>query len=254
MGAAGISRLAVPREPGLAGYWATYQAPCQPSLSGTHRAEVPVCWRAARPSTTSPRKLTWWPAPTPSAPSGNATAQTPRLWRCSFARPTRGKHVEFRVRFAPHALGRDQNGRHVVLAFEYGGLTLGRAHWACLLLHRLRGLQRTGDPWRTDSMEQAAARPDGDRGCGRRQLVEEPQSAVIAPGGSILTRTGRGERERSGAAGRPGAQRPIRRTQRSRWPRCTCVRSALAAAHGDLHLVREAAVRGGGSAHKGTDR
>lgn len=64
-----------------------------------------------------------------------------------------GKHVEFRVRFAPHVLGRDERGRHVVLAFEYGGLTLGRAHWVCFELHRLRGLRRTGDPWRTASME-----------------------------------------------------------------------------------------------------
>jgi hypothetical protein len=37
-----------------------------------------------------------------------------------------GTHVEFRVRFAPHILGRDENGRHIVFAFEYGGLTLGR--------------------------------------------------------------------------------------------------------------------------------
>jgi hypothetical protein len=64
-----------------------------------------------------------------------------------------GTHVEFRVRFAPHALGRDENGRHVVLAFEYGGLTLGRAHWVCFAVHRLRGLQRTGDPWRSASLE-----------------------------------------------------------------------------------------------------
>ena len=35
-----------------------------------------------------------------------------------------GTHTEFRVRFAPHVLGRDENGRHIVLAFEYGGQTL----------------------------------------------------------------------------------------------------------------------------------
>jgi hypothetical protein len=70
-----------------------------------------------------------------------------------------GTHVEFRVRFAPHALGHDENGRHIVLAFEYGGLTLGRAHWVCFAAHRLRGLQRTGDPWRSGSLE---SRPQVD--------------------------------------------------------------------------------------------
>ena len=38
-----------------------------------------------------------------------------------------GTHVEFRVRFAPHALGRAESGKLSMLAFEYGGLTLGRA-------------------------------------------------------------------------------------------------------------------------------
>jgi hypothetical protein len=47
-----------------------------------------------------------------------------------------GKHVEFRVRFAPHALGRDENGQHIVFGFEYGGLTLGRAHWVCFAVQR----------------------------------------------------------------------------------------------------------------------
>lgn len=64
-----------------------------------------------------------------------------------------GKHVEFRVSFAPHARGRDEKGRRIVVAFEYGGLTLGRAHWVCFALHRLRSLQRTGDPWRNGSLE-----------------------------------------------------------------------------------------------------
>jgi glutamine amidotransferase-like uncharacterized protein len=31
-----------------------------------------------------------------------------------------GTHVEFRVRFAPHALGRDKHGKHIPGAFEYG--------------------------------------------------------------------------------------------------------------------------------------
>lgn|SRR6185312_8171018 len=60
-----------------------------------------------------------------------------------------GSHFHFRVRFAPHALGRDENGKRSVIAFEYGGLTLGRPHWICLVLDRLRGLKRTGDAWRT---------------------------------------------------------------------------------------------------------
>ena len=64
-----------------------------------------------------------------------------------------GKHVEFRVRFAPHVLGRDECGRHIVLAFEYGGLTLGRAHWVCFVVDRLRQLNRTEDPWRSGSLE-----------------------------------------------------------------------------------------------------
>jgi hypothetical protein len=64
-----------------------------------------------------------------------------------------GTHVEFRVRFAPHALGRDENGQHCVFGFEYGGLTLGRAHWVCFAVHRLRRLKRTEDPWRSGSRE-----------------------------------------------------------------------------------------------------
>jgi hypothetical protein len=60
-----------------------------------------------------------------------------------------GSHVEFRVRFAPHALGRDENGRHSVFAFEFGGLTLHRPHWVWFVVDRLRALQRTDDLWRT---------------------------------------------------------------------------------------------------------
>src|SRR3954447_17806818 len=70
-----------------------------------------------------------------------------------------GTHVQFRVRFAPHVLGRDENGRHMVFAFEYGGLTLGRAHWMCFAVHRLRGLQRTADLWQSGSL---ASRPQFD--------------------------------------------------------------------------------------------
>jgi len=64
-----------------------------------------------------------------------------------------GKHVAFRVRFAPHALGRDKLGRPIVFAFEYGGMTLGQAHWMWLAVHRLRDLQPTVDPWRSGSLE-----------------------------------------------------------------------------------------------------
>ena len=65
----------------------------------------------------------------------------------------RGTHVTFRVRFAPHALGRDDKDRAVVIAFEYGGVTTGRAHWMWFYADRLHGLQRTGDPWRIGPVE-----------------------------------------------------------------------------------------------------
>ncbi len=64
-----------------------------------------------------------------------------------------GTHVEFRVRFAPHVLGRDENGGPIVFGFEYGGLTIGRAHWVCFAVHRLRGLKLNADPWRSGSLE-----------------------------------------------------------------------------------------------------
>jgi hypothetical protein len=64
-----------------------------------------------------------------------------------------GSHVGFRVRFAPHALGRDENGRSSVFAFEYGGMTLGRPNWVIFVVDRLRGLRRAGDPWRTGPLE-----------------------------------------------------------------------------------------------------
>ena len=62
-------------------------------------------------------------------------------------------HVEFRVRFAPHALGRDETGKRSVFAYEYGGLTLHRPHWVYFVVDRLRALRRTGDPWRTGPLE-----------------------------------------------------------------------------------------------------
>jgi len=71
----------------------------------------------------------------------------------------RGTHYQFRVRFAPHALGRDEKGRRSVIAFEYGGLTLGRPNWACFVVDRLRGLQRIEDPWPSGSLE---SRPECD--------------------------------------------------------------------------------------------
>ena len=64
-----------------------------------------------------------------------------------------GTHFGFRVRFAPHAFGRDENGRRSVFAFEYGGLTLGRPRWICFAADRLRGLRRTGDSWPIISLE-----------------------------------------------------------------------------------------------------
>jgi hypothetical protein len=67
-----------------------------------------------------------------------------------------GRHYEFRVRFAPHAVGRDQNHRYVVIAFEYGGLTLGKPKWVTLVPSRLRELRANGDPWRTGPL---ASRP-----------------------------------------------------------------------------------------------
>jgi len=71
----------------------------------------------------------------------------------------RGTHYQFRVRFAPHALGRDEKGRRSVIAFEYGGLTLGRPNWVCLVVARLHGLQQTGDPWCSGPLE---SRPECD--------------------------------------------------------------------------------------------
>lgn len=59
-----------------------------------------------------------------------------------------GTHMAFRVRFAPHALGRDENDRAIIIAFEYGGVTTGLTHWMWFYVDRLHGLQRTGDPWR----------------------------------------------------------------------------------------------------------
>jgi hypothetical protein len=70
-----------------------------------------------------------------------------------------GRHLEFRVRFAPHALGRDDTGRRVVFALEYGGLTLGRPHWVWFGVDRLRVLERTGDPWRSGAL---GSRPQFD--------------------------------------------------------------------------------------------
>jgi hypothetical protein len=64
-----------------------------------------------------------------------------------------GTHVQFRVRFAPHALGRDEEGRHIVFAFEYGGLTLGRSHWMWFDVDRLRDLRPTEDPWRSGPLD-----------------------------------------------------------------------------------------------------
>jgi hypothetical protein len=64
-----------------------------------------------------------------------------------------GTHVTFRIRIAPHALFQDEMGTQIVLAFEYGGLTLGQSYWACFAVHRLRGLQRTRDPWRSGPLE-----------------------------------------------------------------------------------------------------
>lgn len=64
-----------------------------------------------------------------------------------------GTNAQFRVRFAPHALGRDGNGRHVVVAFEYGGLTTGRPNWVWFAVDRLRDLQWTSDQWRTGSLK-----------------------------------------------------------------------------------------------------
>ena len=93
--------------------------------------------------------------------AGELAAATVAMIKCAIQDRAclSGTHVEFRVRFAPHALGRDESGKRSVLAFEYGGLTLGRPHWVCFVVDRLRRLQRTGDPWRTGSL---ASRPQFD--------------------------------------------------------------------------------------------
>jgi hypothetical protein len=70
-----------------------------------------------------------------------------------------GSHAAFRVRFAPHVLGCDENGTYIVVGFEYGGLTVGGTHWVRFLVDRLRALEPNGDPWRTASLE---SRPQFD--------------------------------------------------------------------------------------------
>jgi hypothetical protein len=89
-----------------------------------------------------------------------------------------GTHVAFRVRFAPHALGRDENGRSVVYAFEYGGLTLGRPHWIWFVVDRLRDLRRTGDPWRSGSLE---SRPQFDLTDIEASVVDSPSNPIKVP-------------------------------------------------------------------------
>ena len=64
-----------------------------------------------------------------------------------------GTHVSFRVRFAPHAFGLDEQGKRSVVAFEYGGMTVGQSNWVCFAVDRLRALHLTSDPWRTGSLE-----------------------------------------------------------------------------------------------------
>jgi hypothetical protein len=66
-----------------------------------------------------------------------------------------GTHVSFRVRFAPNLLGRDKQGTQIVIAFEYGGMTMGRPNWVGFEVHRLHGLQRVSDRWRNGSRESA---------------------------------------------------------------------------------------------------
>jgi hypothetical protein len=72
-----------------------------------------------------------------------------------------GSHGTFRVRFAPHALGRDENARHIVFAFEHGGLT-----WASLTV--VPSGPSAWPPTERRSMvhwlsrEQAAVRPERD--------------------------------------------------------------------------------------------
>jgi hypothetical protein len=59
-----------------------------------------------------------------------------------------GTYATYRMRFAPHTLGYDDEGEHVVVAFEFGGRVTGQAEWMCFSVDRLRGIQRTADPWR----------------------------------------------------------------------------------------------------------
>jgi hypothetical protein len=66
-----------------------------------------------------------------------------------------GTYFSFRVRFAPHALGRDERSAQTVIAFEYRGMTTGRSNWVALAVDRLRGLQRVSDPWRSGHLEKA---------------------------------------------------------------------------------------------------
>lgn len=87
--------------------------------------------------------------------SGERAAATVAMIACAIRDRAclSGTHVQFRVRFAPHALGLDEQGKRSVLAFEYGGLTLHRPHWVHFAVDRLRALQRTDDPWRSGPPE-----------------------------------------------------------------------------------------------------
>ena len=64
-----------------------------------------------------------------------------------------GTHMSLRVRFAPHALGSDEQGKQTVIALEYRGMTTGRPNWVGFVVDRLHGLQRVSDPWRSGSRE-----------------------------------------------------------------------------------------------------
>jgi hypothetical protein len=43
----------------------------------------------------------------------------------------------------------------IVIALEYGGMTIGRSNWMAFGVHRLHGLQQLSDPWPSGPPENA---------------------------------------------------------------------------------------------------
>ena len=54
--------------------------------------------------------------------------------------------------FSPHAIGRGDEGKRNVMAFQYaGGSSRPLPEWRCFRVAGLTGVTRNNDPWRTAS-------------------------------------------------------------------------------------------------------